>query len=531
MIRSNSFAPTRLALLGVALTLLAVAPRRARAEDQAAVDKLIQMNKKALEDLDTLEWDSAKRTLLEALVAGKKAGLENHPIMARTYVHLGAVYILGFKDRQKGTQSFVRALEIDPAIKLSRNMATPELDDAFAEAARQGGGRRGGAAGSAPSPSPPPRRRGPIMMDNSDDSSESRPSPRRPAAASEDESGEPDLPLRIVALDCPNKDETPPDKSVTLRCAVAPSLPVSKVFLLYREAGKEDFTAVEMQKTPKGWFQGKIPKKVVTGKSVQFYFEGRNAAGKPVVSNGRLESPNLMLIREEEEAEEAERAAPRSQRRDTEENPLDERERSGPRIYLGRVDKSKIGLDVRYGKRKYWIGIAGGTGYGYATGHLEVRSDLQGRFTPGLAPAGDVTFSPEFGYHINPDIAVSIEGRFQDINQTVFQQFTARGAISVLGRLLFFTRQRQLRFFGAVNLGGGEGVRVPIKLDTTNKDQNLANFRDTVRGGPLLGGLGVGVYYEVTKPVGLVAEVNGLAGFPTFTGVVDGNIGLQINIY
>ena len=68
----------------------------AAAQDKAAIDKLVQMNKKALEDYDTLEWDAAKRALLEALVAGKKAGLDNHPIMARTYVHLGAVYIIGF---------------------------------------------------------------------------------------------------------------------------------------------------------------------------------------------------------------------------------------------------------------------------------------------------------------------------------------------------------------------------------------------------------------------------------------------------
>ncbi len=64
------------------------------------------MNKKALDDYDTLDWDAAKRILLDALVAGKKAGLDNHPVMGRTYIHLGAVYITGFKDRQKGMQSF-----------------------------------------------------------------------------------------------------------------------------------------------------------------------------------------------------------------------------------------------------------------------------------------------------------------------------------------------------------------------------------------------------------------------------------------
>src|SRR5262249_12736008 len=204
MSRSNLLT-TRLALSGLALVLLALAPGRAQAQGQAAIEKLVQMNKKALEDLDTLEWDTAKRTLLEALVAGKKAGLENHPIMARTYVHLGAVYILGFKDRQKGTQSFARALEIDPGIKLSRNMATPELDDASAEAARPARRGGGGSASAAPPPPPPPaRRRGGIRMDTEEDTQAA--APRRPATADE-ETGEPDLPLRVVALDCPNVDE------------------------------------------------------------------------------------------------------------------------------------------------------------------------------------------------------------------------------------------------------------------------------------------------------------------------------------
>src|SRR6478609_5788620 len=112
----------------LAVTLFA---GQARAQDQAAIEKLVQLNKKALADYDTLEWESAKKTLLEALVAGKKAGLDNHPIMARTYVHLGAVYVSGLKDRQKGLQSFVRALEIDPTIRISKAMSAPELEEVF----------------------------------------------------------------------------------------------------------------------------------------------------------------------------------------------------------------------------------------------------------------------------------------------------------------------------------------------------------------------------------------------------------------
>jgi hypothetical protein len=536
-----------LAVVGVAATFLVSGV--AHAQDQAAVEKIIQMNKKALEDYDTLEWESAKRTLLEALVAGKKAGLDNHPIMARTYVHLGAVYVSGLKDRQKGLQSFVRALEIDPSIRISKAMSAPELEEVFSEALKQARPRGGTAAAPPPpppppppaaeeaAPPPPPKKKGFVMEDESAATERKHPvmESETPAPRSRkgDDSREPDLPVHINALDCPTPDEVPPEKSVKLRCAAAANLGLSKVFLLYRLPGSEEFGSVEMERTEKGWYQGKIPKKVVNGKSIQFYFEGRNAAGKPVVSNGRADSPNLILIREgaaakeaEEEAREA--ATDRGQAIDTEENPLIDDENRGPRIYLGKVDKSKIGLDTRYGKRKWWIGLGVGTGYGYAKGDgLEARWDKQDDYVPGLGWAGLGHLAPEIGYQVTPDFAISIEGRNQWIPQpSKYSKFVAHGAQSVLARLLFYTKQSQVRFFGALQAGAGEGFRFVLF-----PDPKQPQFKDTVRGGPFLGGAGLGLYWEMSHSFSFVTEVNGLAGFPMVSYVVDVNLGLQLNIY
>ena len=61
--------------------------------EDATVADTAALVREVLDSDARIEWDAAKRSLLEALVSGKKAGLENHPIMARTYVHLGAVYI------------------------------------------------------------------------------------------------------------------------------------------------------------------------------------------------------------------------------------------------------------------------------------------------------------------------------------------------------------------------------------------------------------------------------------------------------
>jgi hypothetical protein len=343
---------------------------------------------------------------------------------------------------------------------------------------------------------------------------------------------EPDLPVHINALDCPTPDEVPPDKSVKLRCAAASNLGLAKVLLMYRVPGKEDYASVEMERTPKGWYQAKLPKKAVTGKSAQLYFEGRNAAGKPVVSNGRADSPNLILIREEAVAKEVEEEAAEGrskQARDTEENPLVESEEpTGPRLYLGKVDKSKIGLDTRYGNRRFWIGIGAGSGFGYAKGDgLETRPDLQSKFEAGTGWAGLGHLAPEIGLQITPDFALSIEGRNQWIPQSAkYSKFTATGAQSVLLRALFYTKQQRFRLFFAMMAGGGEGFRFVVYPDEARPE-----YKDTVRGGPYLGGLGGGLYYEMSSGVSFVTEINALAGFPTFSTVADLNIALQFNIY
>jgi hypothetical protein len=553
-IGSQGRLPFVLGMLVVATAFLVSGTALAQNVDQAAVEKLISMNKKALEDFDTLEFDSAKRTLLEALVAGKKAGLETHPIMARTYVHLGAVYITGLKDRQKGVQSFVRAIEIDPTIRISKAMTAPELEEAFADALKQAKPRAAAPVAAPPPPAPPPpapveapppKKRAPVMEDESaapppkkrapvmEDES-APPPPKAKVSGSDDDSGEPDLPVHINALDCPTPDEVPPDKSVKLRCAAAANLNLAKVMLMYRLPGSEEFGAVEMERTSKGWFQGRIPKKAASGKSIQFYFEGRNAAGKPVVSNGRSDSPNLILIRDKAEAEEAEAEAAEASGRavDTEENPLDERdESSGPRVFLGRVDKSRIGLDTRYGNRKWWIGLAVGSGFGYAKGDgFEVRSDLNDRYIAGGGWAGLGHLAPELGLQVTPDFAISLQGRNQWIPQSKkYSDYAARGAHSVLLRLLFFTKQSRLRFYGSLMGGAGEGFRFVVY--PTPNDEDHSAFKDTVRGGPYLAGLGGGLYYEISKGVSFVTEINALAGFPIFSVVGDLNLGLQLNFY
>jgi len=473
------------------------------AQDQAAIEKLVQLNKKALDDYDTLEWESAKRTLLEALTAGRKAGLDNHAIMARTYVHLGAVYVTGFKDRNNAIQSFARALEIDPSIQLSRGIATQEVNEAFAEARRQ----RAGEGEERPAP---PKKRARLLSVS-------------------DDSGEKDLPVKITALDCPNEDEAIIDRTATLRCALeqTPVLQqVANVFLIYQEPGKDNYTEVQMTKTARGWYVGKIPKKAVNGKSIRYYFEGRNDAGKTIVTNGEEAKPLVLLLMTEEAYRKSKEKKVDRRGPDTE-NPLNVPE--GP---------------DRFGNRKWWIGIGAGSGFGYAKGQgLEAvnrSSDmmfnkLANEFQPGGAWAGLLHLAPEVGFQISRNVAISVEGRFQYIPQPAqYSRFAARGAISGLLKVMRYSKQDRIRFFGTGIVGGGEGFRFPVyPVDPAihpelSKEQN---FKDTVRGGPIIAGAGVGMYYEASKRAAIVVEAHGLAGFPIFSFVVDANLALQVNFY
>jgi hypothetical protein len=524
----------------LAITLFA---GQALAQDQAAIEKLVQMNKKALDDYDTLEWEAAKKTLLDALMAGKKAGLDNHPVMARTYVHLGAVYVTGFKNRDKAIQSFNRALEIDPSIQLSRGIATQEVNDAFAEAKKQRGG--GGGTSTAPPPPPPKKpRKGPVM--DGDETPAPPPKKKQQASLStsgDDEDEERDLPVKFkAALECPNEDEAIIDKPATLRCAVAPNVPVAKMFLMYLEPGKEKYTELAMTKSKKGWWTGKIPKKAVTGTSVSYYFEGRDAAGAPKVRNGEESSPNHLLVMEEDAYIAAKSERNKNLGDDTE-NPL--LRKTGPveQAKLGR-HRENVGEDINFGNRKWWIGIGAGSGFGYAKGQgLEAvnrSSDpayhaLASEFQAGGAWAGLLHIAPEFGYQISPNVSVSIEGRFQYIPQPAkYARFASRGAISGLLKVTRYSKQAQIRFFGSGIVGGGEGFRFtvyPVDPVLHPELSNVQDFKDTVRGGPIIAGAGVGMYYEATKRASIVLEAHGLAGFPVFSFVADANVALQINFY
>ena len=102
---------------GLLLSLVLTQP--ARADEAATLKKIEAANASAMAAYKAGDADRAKDQLLEAIVLGKESGLEAHAVMARVYLHLGAVQAEGLKDEEKAKRYFNLAVRIQPDIKAS----------------------------------------------------------------------------------------------------------------------------------------------------------------------------------------------------------------------------------------------------------------------------------------------------------------------------------------------------------------------------------------------------------------------------
>jgi hypothetical protein len=149
------------ALLCAALALARPAAARAQAEDPQIAAQVKQLNAKALEDLDSLDFEAARQTLKTALKLCDQHDLEQSPSAARAHLRLGIVLLIGFKQRDEALEQFQQALAIRPHIRLPEKMANPEVVALFGEAVARfappapKGEDHGGGAGQGESPEAP----------------------------------------------------------------------------------------------------------------------------------------------------------------------------------------------------------------------------------------------------------------------------------------------------------------------------------------------------------------------------------------
>jgi hypothetical protein len=198
----------------------------AAAEDTATLDRMVEMNRKALDELRLGQNQAARDGLLEAIVIGKRAGLSMHQMMARTYVHLGAVYITGFGDREKALRQFEAAVKIRPNIQLTPAVLTPTVQEVFEAARGQIGGPASPPAEAKAEPDAKPEPRAEAKAETKAETKaeapeeakvETRPEPRLSLASeprARGRRGAKSRPPTHVAVEHPVSKPAEPDPSV-----------------------------------------------------------------------------------------------------------------------------------------------------------------------------------------------------------------------------------------------------------------------------------------------------------------------------
>jgi hypothetical protein len=476
----------------VAALILTLAPATAAAatpeeENEERLNKIVELNKKALLAYDALEIETASALLHQALNLCRSHGLENHPTAARTHLHLGVVYISGLKFPELGEAEFREALAIDPKIQVPKSLQNPEVEAAFQEALWWETGPKGS----------PMRLPFPTGQE---------------AASAATQEGSPWLDrIHHPLLTHANRAQP-----IEIKAQVPPGMGAAKIVLAYMSQKGSEFLAREM--TPMAsmpsWFHEFIPVEATRGDWVAYYIEAQDAEDEPLANHGSAESPHqVTLVRE------------------------------------GQVDQPAVGDQASAGKlkardlggRSIWFVFALGSGAGYHRGAPEMNPrDAAGRDieVAGFGASQLLHVAPEIGYFHRGNLVLSAQGRFQYVTGTQEVRIGKKKyepailAFAGLVKATWLGGRPGNRFQPFVSIQAGAGqIRHTI---TTPESANLTGCSpdftctDTVLGGLALMGAGSGFRYHVSDGLGFYAAINLLAGVPHVMVNADLNLGLAI---
>ena len=234
---NSTLSRVRHAAAFASLVLALAGSARGAEPDDGTLNKVVELNKKALAQYEALDMESAAASLGQALALCRSVKLESHPTAARTHVHLGVVYVSGLKNRELGLAEFRKALAIDAKIKITKSLINPEVQAAFAEAQ---------AAGTAPA---------------------------------------------VVT-------EAIRDKPIAIKAQVPPGLGAAKVMLAYRAEDGDEFLARDMLpvENAASWFRAEIPVQATKGKEVAYYIEAQDADDRALQHSGTPEEPHRIVL-------------------------------------------------------------------------------------------------------------------------------------------------------------------------------------------------------------------------------------------
>jgi hypothetical protein len=336
---------------------------------------------------------------------------------------------------------------------------------------------------------------------------------------------EPELPaLGKRAMECQAPIELPSTDHLVLRCATRAKLPVATVLVHYRQSGSEEFTVAPTLRSRKGWYTATLCPHAFEAGPLHYYFEALDAGGKVVASVGDDVSPGVVRILAPPAANGKKGAGPLG----AGVGPGDE----DPLASL-RASREAARVDERTRRRRapgsFFVGFGAGAGYGwYASGPLEFRRDVS--VGSGGGVAGPLVLTPVIGYQLSSRAALSVLARWELIGSSgsgdLHVGSPATRALAVLARGSYAWGSGRAQLVASGMLGAGEGVRVVVP-PTAARDVTL-DRNDTVVGGPVLLGPGLGFTFHLTPHLALLAEVRALAGLPTFAAVVDFNSGVEV---
>lgn len=473
----------------VTLVLLVSGTGSARAQNDdsnPAIEKVLQLNKKALDAYNDLEFEEARKLLKQALDMCSGAGLDKHPVAARTHIHMGVVLIAA-KQQDLGIKQFRTALEIEPDIQVTKALANPEILEAFKAAGNDlppPGASSSGPDGSAP-----------------------------PAAEAPKPRAEPD--------DVKGIQHTPPSrarrgKAIAISTLVGSDVKgYTKVMLEYRPEGAPEYLEREMKKSGNR-YTAEIPASATDGNLITYYIEADSddENADSIATSGSEERPFSISL-------------------------------SGPSEKSGHGgDCEGDDCDDEAGP-PYFVSLMAGIGYGFTTGNGEIND--RNKVSPGFAPASAAQIAPEVGYFVTPSFRLSLQLRYQIVSGTTplnldkylspaYQQMymgdiekcgsdhlcstRTKSAIAVLARGAWLFGSGLFRPYFSLALGGGQ-IRHLVKFKNSlppvcgvNGDQVCI---DTVVSGPIFAGPGGGVLLAIMPNVGVLVDLTSVLGFPNFT--------------
>ncbi len=273
-------------LFSLALLVPLLAPAAAQADDckPDVMTRLKRMHKSAMEDLDQMEFASAKKTLEDAISMARRELCDETLEYANILVNLGIMYITDpdSPDESRGRLRFKAAVKVNPCAKVNPDLANPKLIKMLdEERSKAGVVCRGGDTPGDPGPKDPgPKDPGP-----------KDPGPKDPGPVDEEDTGP--EPQRIEH-EVP--DEAPALTALTLKCRAPKAGGVKKVVVYYRKDGETDYTAAEMQNFSGYSWKATIPRDHVKGTVFQYYIAALGDNNKPVMANGNSGAPNIISL-------------------------------------------------------------------------------------------------------------------------------------------------------------------------------------------------------------------------------------------